>query len=121
MFPTHPGRICGTLVFVFVTVPSCTNHSRRASDVNEKIGNFQPTASETIVPAEAELELLWAKGEFTEGGAVAPDGAILFADIGNRILRFDPKTWPGTPSSASQASHSAMWRSSCSSSVMTWT
>ena len=38
------------------------------------------------------LELLWADGEFTEGPALAPDGSIVFSDIGNRMLRFDPKT-----------------------------
>src|SRR5207302_837716 len=31
-------------------------------------------------------------GEFTEGPALAPDGTIYFSDIGNRIMRFDPKT-----------------------------
>ena len=29
---------------------------------------------------------------FTEGGALAGDGSILFSDIGDRIMRFDPKT-----------------------------
>lgn len=38
------------------------------------------------------LELLWADGEFTEGPALAPDGSIVFSDIGNRMMRFDPKT-----------------------------
>lgn len=38
------------------------------------------------------LERLWTEGEFTEGPAAAPDGAILFSDIGDRILRFDPAT-----------------------------
>ena len=32
------------------------------------------------------------KGSFTEGGAMAEDGSILFSDIGDRIMRFDPKT-----------------------------
>ena len=40
----------------------------------------------------AKLEKLWSEGEFTEGPTVAPDGAILFSDIGNRIMRFDPAT-----------------------------
>jgi gluconolactonase len=40
----------------------------------------------------ARLEKLWGEGEFTEGGALAGDGALLFSDIGNRIMRFDPKT-----------------------------
>jgi len=38
------------------------------------------------------LELLWSDGEFTEGPALAPDGSIVFSDIGNRMMRFDPKS-----------------------------
>ncbi len=38
----------------------------------------------------AKLEKLWGEGEFTEGGARAADGSVLFSDIGDRILRFDP-------------------------------
>jgi gluconolactonase len=49
-------------------------------------------APEPVFPANATLEKLWSDGEFTEGGAMAPDGAVLFSDIGNRILRYDPKT-----------------------------
>jgi gluconolactonase len=45
-----------------------------------------------LVPAGAKLEKLWGEGEFTEGGALAGDGSILFSDIGNRIMKFDPKT-----------------------------
>ncbi len=45
-----------------------------------------------LVPSGAKLEKLWSEGEFTEGGAMAGDGSILFSDIGNRILRFDPET-----------------------------
>ena len=40
----------------------------------------------------ATLEKLWGEGEFTEGGALAADGALLFSDIGDRVMRFDPKT-----------------------------
>ena len=32
------------------------------------------------------------EGSFTEGGALDADGSILFSDIGNRIMRYDPKT-----------------------------
>jgi sugar lactone lactonase YvrE len=53
--------------------------------------DFQPTAQESIVPADALLERVWAEGSFTEGPAPAQDGTILFSDIGNRILRFDPR------------------------------
>lgn len=55
-------------------------------------GEFSPTAQERFVPPGSPLELLWNDGEFTEGPARAPDGSIYFSDIGNRILRFDPKT-----------------------------
>jgi gluconolactonase len=40
----------------------------------------------------AKLEVLWGEGSFTEGGALAGNGAILFSDIGNRIMRYDPAT-----------------------------
>lgn len=53
---------------------------------------FTPTAQEKFVPAGAKLELLWGDGEFTEGPALAPDGSILFSDIGQAIYRYDPKT-----------------------------
>lgn len=43
-------------------------------------------------PPGAKLEKLWSEGSFTEGGALAGDGAILFSDIGDRIMRFDPGT-----------------------------
>ena len=54
--------------------------------------NFEPIAQEEIVPSESRVELLWDEGEFTEGPAPAADGAILFSDIGNRIMRYDPAT-----------------------------
>jgi gluconolactonase len=53
---------------------------------------FQATAQQQIVPAGAKLELVWNEGDFTEGPTLAGDGAILFSDIGNRIMRFDPRT-----------------------------
>ncbi|MBX6314626.1 MAG: SMP-30/gluconolactonase/LRE family protein [Isosphaeraceae bacterium] len=40
----------------------------------------------------AKLEKLWGEGTFTEGGALTGDGAILFSDIGDRIMRYDPQT-----------------------------
>jgi len=55
-------------------------------------GKFQPTAQNMIVPRGAKVDLLWNDGEFTEGPAPDADGAILFSDIGNRILKFDPRT-----------------------------
>jgi gluconolactonase len=53
---------------------------------------FAPPAQEKIVPAGAKLEMLFGEGEFTEGPALAPDGSILFSDIGQSIYRYDPKT-----------------------------
>ncbi|HZE97613.1 MAG TPA: SMP-30/gluconolactonase/LRE family protein [Planctomycetota bacterium] len=55
-------------------------------------GEFTPTAQESIVPPGTPLEILWSDGDFTEGPAKAPDGTILFSDIGNRIMKFDPKS-----------------------------
>lgn len=55
-------------------------------------GFLQPqSGSGSVVAPGATLEKVFGQGEFTEGGALAADGAILFSDIGNRILRFDPK------------------------------
>lgn len=51
-----------------------------------------PAADPPFVAPGARLEKLWSAGEFTEGPAEGPDGAIYFSDIGNRIMRFDPKT-----------------------------
>ena len=36
--------------------------------------------------------MVWDEGEFTEGPTPAADGAILFSDIGDRIMRFDTAT-----------------------------
>lgn len=46
----------------------------------------------SIVAAGAKLEKLWGEGSFTEGPALAPDGCIVFSDIGNRIMKYDPET-----------------------------
>ena len=51
---------------------------------------FEPMAQDTIVPAGSKLEAVWSAGEFTESPVATADGAILFSDIGDRILRFDP-------------------------------
>lgn len=48
--------------------------------------------SQPPFPEGAKLEKLWGEGEFTEGGAKDADGGILFTDIGDRIMRFDPKS-----------------------------
>jgi gluconolactonase len=45
-----------------------------------------------LLATGAKLEKLWGEGSFTEGGALAADGSILFSDIGNRIMRYDPNT-----------------------------
>jgi len=55
--------------------------------------------ADPIVPADAELELLFDGGFFTEGPAVGPDGLVYFSDLTNTALsgmqaghiwRFDP-------------------------------
>jgi gluconolactonase len=53
---------------------------------------FKATAQDKIVPPGSKFESLWAEGEFTEGPALAPDGSIIFSDIGNAMYRYDPKT-----------------------------
>ena len=53
---------------------------------------FTPTAQDRVVPPGSSLELLWNDGDFTEGPARLPDGSIVFSDIGNRIMKFDPKS-----------------------------
>jgi gluconolactonase len=59
------------------------------------VGFQQPTRtaeSSSVVAPGSKLEKVFGEGEFTEGGAMDVDGSILFSDIGNRILRYDPKT-----------------------------
>lgn len=46
----------------------------------------------SFVAPGAKLEKLWSEGEFTEGPAEGPDGCVYFSDIGNRIMKFDPRT-----------------------------
>ncbi len=57
-----------------------------------RLTTFTPTAQNEVVPAGSKLEQLWGDGQFTEGPALAPDGSILFSDIGTTIYRFDPKS-----------------------------
>lgn len=45
-----------------------------------------------LISQDAKFEKLWSDGEFTEGPAQGPDGCIYFSDIGNRIMKYDPKT-----------------------------
>src|SRR6476661_1712161 len=53
-----------------------------------------PVAAEdaSFTAPGAKMEKLWSEGEFTEGPVEGPDGAIYFSDIGNRVMRFDPKS-----------------------------
>jgi gluconolactonase len=46
----------------------------------------------SVIALGAKVEKVFGEGEFTEGGAMNADGTILFSDIGNRILRYDPKS-----------------------------
>jgi len=49
-----------------------------------------------IIPTDSKLEQLWNEGEFTEGAALGPEGAIYFSDIPmakvGKIYKFDPQT-----------------------------
>jgi gluconolactonase len=73
-------------------LPACLLLAALGCAAPAPVPEFTPRAQETIVPPGSSLELLWNDGEFTEGPAKAPDGSICFSDIGNRIMRFDPKT-----------------------------
>lgn len=57
---------------------------------------FQPPTEKSQVPSViapgAKVEKVFGEGEFTEGGAMDADGSILFSDIGDRILRYSPKS-----------------------------
>jgi gluconolactonase len=56
----------------------------------------EDSESTNVVAPGTKLEKVWGDGSFTEGGALDQDGSILFSDIGNRILRFDPNTGKST-------------------------
>jgi len=56
------------------------------------VGADPETGKNPMIAPGAKLEKLWGEGAFTEGGALAGDGSILFSDIGDRLMRFDPKT-----------------------------
>ncbi len=60
--------------------------------VSKKDVNVRIVEASTIVPKDAKLEKVWNEGEFTEGPATSPQGVIYFSDIGNRIMRFDPRS-----------------------------
>jgi hypothetical protein len=50
----------------------------------------------SFVAPDSKLEKLWGEGSFTEGPVEGPDGNVYFSDIGNRIMKFDPKTGKAT-------------------------
>src|ERR1700693_2946493 len=52
----------------------------------------QQAFKQPIIPVGSRPEKLWSEGEFTEGPAYGPGGYIYFSDIGNRIMRYDPRT-----------------------------
>jgi gluconolactonase len=52
----------------------------------------ESAGSADVIAPGATLEKVWGEGSFTEGGAMDLDGSILFSDIGDRIMKFDPKT-----------------------------
>src|SRR5882762_9825681 len=91
----------------------------------------EPGSGSVVAPG-AKLEKLWDQGSFTEGGALTQDGAILFSDIGDRIMRFDPASKSvtvfrdpgGRARSPSATARSARWptatRGSDSTARTTW-
>ncbi|HEY2155295.1 MAG TPA: SMP-30/gluconolactonase/LRE family protein [Isosphaeraceae bacterium] len=52
---------------------------------------FAPQGEPPLLKPGATVEKLWGEGSFTEGGAWT-GSALLFSDIGDRILKFDPAT-----------------------------
>src|SRR5262249_5091117 len=50
------------------------------------------SGSASVVAPGAKIEKVWGEGSFTEGGALDLDGSILFSDIGDRIMKYDPRT-----------------------------
>ncbi|WP_165066312.1 SMP-30/gluconolactonase/LRE family protein [Paludisphaera rhizosphaerae] len=56
------------------------------------LGGQQGDDPSAVVEPLETVEKLWGDGTFTEGGAAAADGSILFSDIGDRIMRFHPDT-----------------------------
>jgi gluconolactonase len=79
------------VVFVAALVACAAGHSL-LSAAPHPVAGFKPSSQQQIVPPDAKVELLWGEGEFTEGPAAMADGSIVFSDIGNRILRYDPKS-----------------------------
>jgi len=78
------------LLIVIATLGSLIADTRRTDAA-------PPTGGSDLIPAGAAVEELWNKGEFTEGVAVAPGGAVYFSDIPSdrapgRVLKFDPRT-----------------------------
>jgi gluconolactonase len=70
----------------------CTSWLIAAALVVSQPAPEKTAPRESVVAPGAKLEKVFGEGEFTEGGAMDADGSILFSDIGNRILRYDPKT-----------------------------
>lgn len=85
-----PVHLPAVVLGVLLGGSSFSSAQESTARVLPDLGPFRPAAQETIVPPQARLELLWGEGEFTEGPALAPDGAILFSDIGQSIWRYDP-------------------------------
>lgn len=48
--------------------------------------------ADDVIAPDAKLEKLWGEGAFTEGPVYGPGPFILWSDIGNRIMKYDPKT-----------------------------
>ena len=49
-----------------------------AAAVFSYVTDFKPTAQSRIVPEGATMEMIWAKGEFTEGPTLGPDNVVYF-------------------------------------------
>jgi len=81
---TASGRL-GVLVWLAFCWLGVAVHAALSHD-------FIPTAQDKIVPPGAKPKVVWADGEFTEGPVPTADGVVLFSDIGNRIMQYDPRS-----------------------------
>lgn len=84
--------LAGPCLIIGICMLSALPRCALADQSSSAPAPFQPHSPSDIVPPGAEFQRVFDAGEFTEGPVAAPDGAILFSDIGNRILRFDPTT-----------------------------
>lgn len=81
-----PLKPLGLVIFAACILPATI------SQCGEPVPGFKPTSQNRFFDPEPVFKSIWNEGEFTEGPAVAPDNSVNFSDIGNRMMKYDPKT-----------------------------